>query len=476
MSITSTILAQNTEYYGTKENDIAYSISEYNNNYYIVGTSCLHEKSPTNYYVLRLFKNGSIKDEYTFGETHRDVGKDIIVNSDGIYVFGKTWDGGYPNNDMILSKLDFEGKREWKKYYGGHHNDLGHKMTQLNDGNFVLVGFNRSVDDFGNVYVVKVDKNGNLIWEKDFGDNLVDHGFNVLEDESEDLLIVGTYGGFYNPTSTDYKNPDADIYVIKTDPKGQEIWSKRYGGSGHDWAKSIIASPNGGYIICGSTQTETTGSFDIFLMEIDENGNEIWFKTYGEQEFEYGEQVVLGSNNKLYILGTTASYSDDYSTDHILIKTDLEGSVLWTNTYGSDGSDYSSSLLPTSDSGCVFTGWTTNGRNGKKDIVFYKISRNGKQDILSIIPQINDSLEQILIFPNPVRDKFYVKIKSENTSDFTLELFSLNGSKVYSKRIAPNKQSTHYLQLTSGTYLYQITYNSAPIYKGKLIFNSDFRP
>ncbi|WP_167609835.1 T9SS type A sorting domain-containing protein [Maribellus sediminis] len=461
---------------GSNEEDIAYSMCEYNNNYFIVGTTCESKTSPANYYVLQLYKNGSIKNEFVFGESHRDVGKDIIVNNNGIYVLGKTWDGGYPNNDMLLSKLNFDGDRQWKSYFGGHHNDLGHSMIQLSDGNFALVGFNRSVDDFGNVYLVKADENGTLIWENNFGDNFVDHGFDVVEDAHGNLYVAGTYGGFYNPTSTHYKNPDADIFIVKTNADGEEIWSKRFGGAGHDWAKSIIASPDGGFFVCGSSQSDGAGSFDVFLMKIDDDGNELWFKTYGGVEFEYGEQVQLSNDNHLYLIGTSASFSNDYTTDHYLVKTDLNGNIIWSKNYGSTESDYSSSLICTEDSGCVFAGWTRKGQIGKEDIVFYKISKNGEQDLLSIIPQINDSVEQILIYPNPVNDRFFVEVKSDSQSSFKIQLYNLNGAKVYSGDVLPNSKTVHKPIISSGTYIYTISQNSQIVYKGKLTVAAGFQP
>lgn len=461
---------------GSQEEDIAYSMCEYNNNFFIVGTTRANQNSPTNYYVLQLYKNGSIKNEFVFGDTHRDTGKDIIVDEAGIYVLGKTWDGGYPNNDMILNKLSFDGERKWKKYFGGHHNDLGHKMIKTSDGSFVMVGFNRSVDDFGNVFLVKANKDGELIWENNFGDSYVDHGFDVVETADGNFIIAGTYGGFYNPTSTDYKNPDADIFLIKTNANGEEIWNKKYGGSGHDWAQNIIESPDGGYLVCGSSQSEGAGSFDAFLMKIDEDGNELWFKTYGGKEFEYGKQVELAADNSLYILCTSASFSNDYSTDHYLIKTDLNGGIIWDQNFGGTDFDYSSALICTEDSGCVFTGYTRNGKEGKEDIVFYKISRTGKEDIISLVPQINDSIEQILIYPNPVSTSFYVEIKSESLSSFGIQLYSINGREVYSNRISSNIKSRHSPKVSNGTYIYTITQNNQTIFKGKMIIASDFQP
>jgi hypothetical protein len=464
------VFAQNSVFHGSKQEDIASSIVQYEKNFYILGTTRKTNKSATDYFVLQLNKNGSLNNKYIFGETHRDIGKQIIVNKNGIFILGKSWDGGFSNNDMVLHRLNFNGNLVWTKFYGGEKNDLGHKFITTKDGGFAMVGHNRSVDDFGDVYLVKANKMGEMVWENHFGDRFIDHGFDLIENNKGEFIIVGTLGGFYNPTTTDYLNHDADILIIKTNASGEEIWTKTFGGDSHDWAKEIIHAPNGGYYICGSTQSEGAGSFDIFLIKMDEDGNIIWKKTYGGVDFDYGETVRLSEENHLYILGTSASYSANYKPDHLLIKTDLEGEIIWQNTFGGTNSDYSSSMVCTSDSGCVFTGWSENGDIGKKDIVFYKISREGKPKFVSSIPPFSDSIQQIRIFPNPVQNKFSVLIETELTTDFKINLYNNQGMVVYKGTIQPNIQCVHHLQFASGIYPFIIQNNNNIVFNGKLIF------
>lgn len=465
-----TISAQEGLFFGGPTEDIANSIYLYENNYYLLGTTRKSDKSATDYYVLRLNSNGSVKDEFVFGGEHRDDGQHILVNDKGIFVFGKTWDGGFPNNDMLLTKLDFSGKEIRKKYYGGSHNDLGHKFIFTKDDGFALVGFNRSVSDFGDVYLVKADKDGEMIWENHFGDRFVDHGFDVIENDAGELIVAGTKGGFFNPTSTDFLNHDADIYLIKTDSQGQEIWQKTYGGTGHDWAKKIIKVPGGGYFVAGSTQSDGAGSFDFFLMKIGEDGNEEWFKTYGGLDYDYCETVQLSADNHLYLFGTSASYSQNFKPDHFLVKTDLDGNLIWLSTYGGEDSDYGTGLVCTPDSGCAFTGWTMNGELGKKDIVLYKILKNGDTGIVSAIPPLNDSINQIQVFPNPVKKKLSVIIDTKIDTEFDFLLFDIRGTLVYQHKVEPQILNTLQLNFSSGLYFYSIQSNTRKIFSGKLVF------
>jgi len=464
------LFAQNSAFFGSKENDMAYSITQYNNNFYIAGTTRTNEKSPTNFYVLQLNENGSLKNKFIFGNKHRDVGKDILVNDNGIFVLGKTWDGGFPNNDMVLNKLDFKGRWQWEKYYGGSGSDLGHKFIYSKDGSFIMVGIGQSTDIFGNVYLVKADQNGETIWENNFGGRYIDHGFDVIENDFGEFLIIGTLGGFFNSTSVDFLNHDADIYIIKTNAKGEKLWEKTYGGQAHDWAKEIIRAPGGGYYVCGSTQSMGAGSFDFFLMKIDGDGNELWFKTYGGEDFDYGESVRVSKDNNLYILGSSASYSDNFKPDFLLLKLDLDGGKIWEKQFGGTGSDYAASMVCTPDSGCAFTGWTDSGEIGKKDIIFYKVSKDGLPKVISNIQPINDSIEQIKIYPNPVKNKFSIFIDSKINSDFQLILYNAQGALVYTSMVEPNILTEHQPQFRAGLYLFIIQHNGKTVYNGKLVF------
>ncbi|MEN8115693.1 MAG: T9SS type A sorting domain-containing protein [Bacteroidota bacterium] len=469
LTIIQSISAQNVIYHGSGEEDVANSMVYHNNYYYILGTTRKTDKSATDYYVLKLHTNGSIDKEFVFGDAHRDVGKHIFVDDSGIYVLGKTWDGGFPNNDMYFTRLDFNGKQTWKKYYGSQKNDLGHKFIKTKDGGFAMAGFNRGVDDFGNVYLVKTDKNGEIEWENNFGEKYIDHGFDVAENEANELIIVGTKGGFFNPTTTHFHNHDADIYIIKTNSEGEEIWQKTYGGDGHDWAKKIINAPGGGYYVCGSTQSEGAGSFDFFLMKIDEDGNELWFKTYGGNDFDYGETVQLSADNNLYLYGTSASYSTNYKPDHLLVKTDLDGNFIWLSTYGGEDSDYGTAMVSTPDSGCVITGYTKNGDLGKTDIAFYKLSKNGDPQAVTYIQPVNDSINQIQVFPNPVKKKLSVIIDAKNDNIFDFIMFNTSGSLVYKKSINSNVLNSIQFNLTPGLYIYSVRDNNKNIAGGKLV-------
>lgn len=462
--------AQTVNFLGGPEEDIARSITWYNNHFYIVGTTRKDFKSSTDYYVLELYPNGSLKNQFVFGYPHYDTGFDILADETGIFVLGQSWDGGYGNNDMFLHQLSFQGDLKWTKFYGGNNNEIGHKFIKTRDGGFALAGHNRSADDLGDAYLVKTNHDGEIIWENNFGGRWVDHGFDVVENDNRELIMAGTLGGFFVANCCDFQNTDADVFIVKTNSAGEEIWEKTYGGAAHDWAKSIIEAPGGGYLVCGSTQSEGAGSFDMFLMKIDDDGNQLWFKTFGGSDFEYGEAIGLSPDNFLYILGTSASFSDNSKPDHYLVKTNLDGEEIWEHTFGGEESDYSSALVCTPDSGCVFTGTTAKGSLGGNDIVFYRISKTGQALVVSAIPPVNDSIEQISVYPNPASNRFTIYIDTKIQNQFELKLYNTTGQLLYQNRVEPNTKSIHYPQLPPGVYVYSVQQKNKVVFNGKLVF------
>jgi hypothetical protein len=467
-AIFNPVFAQEPIVIGSDQEDISHALKAYDGKYYIVGTTRKDAQSAQDYYLILLQSNGTVEKRFRFGFPRHDVGNQVIVDKDGVFILGSAYDWGFPNVDMHLFKMNGDGEPEWERFYGTEYQDLGLNAIRTNDGGFGLIGNSNSQLDGGDVFFVKTDAEGNMVWQRLFGPKYVDYGFSLVENSAGEFVLAGTENGFYLPTQTDFVTHDADALLIKTNANGDQVWYKKYGGTAHDWAKDIILAPGGGYYVCGSTQSFGTGSFDVLLMKVDENGNEIWKRTFGGPEFEYGEKMVLGADGNLYIAATSASFSDNKKPDHYIIKTDLDGNTIWTRVLGTDESDYSSALIATPDSGIVFTGWSKGGTIGKTDIVLYRLSKDGDTRVISGIQSV-DSTTSVLIYPNPARESFNIDITSPTNEDFTLTLYDLNGRELLKRMVPSNQKNRINHGLTSGVYFYRAEGNASTIYVGKLI-------
>ncbi len=457
---------------GSGHENIAQSMAFYDGEYYIAGTIRKDSTSAKDYYILILDSEGGVKKEITHGFLRHDVASRIYVDHQGIFVIGSAYDFGFPNVDMHLFHLNQEGSIEWEQFYGTQYQDMGFGLTRTSDGGFALLGYTNSQIDGGDFYLVRTDASGNLLWEKTFGPDYVDYGFCIIENQAGELIMAGTENGFFNPTQTDFKTPHSDILIIKTDATGKQIWYKKIGGSDHEWARDIIEAPDGGYYICGSTQSYGSGNFDIFLARINENGDLIWLRTFGGDHYDYGEKLALTNDGHIYISGTTASYTNDLNSDHMLIKTDMEGNLVWQKVLGSENADYTGGLVVTQDQGVVFSGWTRKSHKGDTDIILIRLNKDGEMDFISHLAPDNPMEGNIKLFPNPSSGKLKIDLQECQHTTVHLEITDLQGSKILSVELAGGKEYTIESGLAAGVYLYTVSLEGKRRYTGKLIIQN----
>jgi hypothetical protein len=320
--------------------------------------------------------------EKTYGSQYADEGKYVLQTNDGGYILVGYTGGLFMESgaDVYLVKTDSEGNEIWEKTYGGEKSDWGNYVAQTNDGGFIIVGtttsFGAGLED---VYLIKTDSEGNEIWEKTYGGRWNDEGNCVAQTSDGGYIIVGETGSF---------GQHGDIFLIKTDSEGNEIWEKTLGGGNIDKGNSIIPTSDGGYVIVGTTVSFGAGWEDVYLIKIDSEGNKIWEKTYGGSHEDYGYSVAQTSDGGYIIGGTTFSfpagraeaYFGVHSAQFYLIKTDSEGNEIWEKTFGAEGGDeWGMSVSPTSDGGYIIVGKTWSYGAGLADVYLIKTDSEGNE-------------------------------------------------------------------------------------------------
>jgi len=182
-----------------------------------------------------------------------------------------------PVTANIVTNTNINLLDEWDVTFGGAHSDAGKCVKQTNDGGYIIVGETCvSSDDNADVWLIKTDKNGVKIWDKTFGGTEWDKG------QSVDITSDGGYIIAGNTISYASSDPE-DVWLIKTDTNGIEIWNHTYGGDKTDNAYSVEQTNDDGYIIIGQTWsfTEAGEMANSWLIKTDTNGIEIWNHTYG---------------------------------------------------------------------------------------------------------------------------------------------------------------------------------------------------
>ena len=241
-------------------------------------------------------------------------------------------------------------------------------MGETSDGGLVMVGFGDDVHGFQDVIIRRSDRLGVQSWAKYFGGLNFDRAQDVKQDYSGNLII----GGY----TFSYGEGNSDIFLLKLNQFGDTIWSKTYGGDQYEFGYSVDVSDDNSYVVAGRTNSYGSGGSDIYIVKSDSIGNELWSRTYGGASWEEARSIKSTFDGGYIVGGYTYSYGQGLN-DLYFIKINSEGDTLWTRTYGGGGEDWCYDLVQTNDSGFVAVGYTTSYGAGGRDGCVLKIDKNG---------------------------------------------------------------------------------------------------
>jgi len=203
----------------------------------------------------------------TIGGPAIEAGKSLIQTSDGGYaITGATTSFGAGEADVYVVKLDANGNLQWTKTIGGKKEDVGTSLIQTSDGGYAIAGHTESFGEGeADVYVVKLDAKGNLQWTKTIGGPETEEGRSLIQTSDGGYAITGYTKSF---GAGDY-----DVYVVKLDAKGNLQWTKTIGGPESEIGNSLIQTSDGGYAIAGFTKSFGAGGDDVYVVKLDKNGD-----------------------------------------------------------------------------------------------------------------------------------------------------------------------------------------------------------
>jgi hypothetical protein len=242
------------------------------------------------------------------------------------YAVQQTAEGGYiiagTNGDTdesvaFLVKTDGNGNELWARTYGDDY-EIGRSVRQTSDGGYILVGSTRSygAGDF-DVYLVRTDPAGGAMWSRTFGGAGRDYGESVRQTTDGGYIVAGTTESF-GADST-------DMYLIRTDEHGHGIWTRTFGGAHGDEASAVRQTGDGGFMIAGSTASMGTGESDVFLVKTDSEGHEVWSAALGGNGREKGSSVEETADGACVVAGTTRGPGDSDNTSFYVVKLGPEG-------------------------------------------------------------------------------------------------------------------------------------------------------
>ena len=305
-------------------------------------------------WVIKLDAMGKRVWQHQYGGSSSDIGYSITRSQDGGYLaVGSTLSNDYDvsgNNggtDIWVVKTDASGNKQWTKCYGTSGDETGYSVVAANDGGYIIIGGNYGIRLF------KIDANGNKLWQLPaYGSPLhiplagwwachaVDNGYVVVgtSNEISKGLIDTAHGGM-------------DIWIAKIDDNGNVIWNHEYGGTLDDIPYYVDSTRDGGYLITGSTNsfnidvTNYHGLGDLWVIKTDASGNMKWQKTYGGSGTDLGYSSANIPGGGYLIAGSTSSRDGDISfyhggaSDGWLLTLDAYGNLNSQKTIGGSQTD-----------------------------------------------------------------------------------------------------------------------------------------
>jgi hypothetical protein len=349
----------------------------------IGGDKTQDSRGGDDYWVVKINAKGNKVWDKRYGGTNDDVLGVIVPTTDGGFLLGgssdspKSGDKSQPArglSDYWIVKIDFRGHKLWDRRFGGDQHDKLLSMTPTPDGGFILAGASYSgvsgdktepsigEDDF---WIVKIDGNGNKLWDKRYGGNASDLLTEIVPTYDGGFLLAGRSSSSIGDDKSEAPRGEYDFWALKIDAVGNKEWDKTFGGELHDLPTDLIQTSDGGFLIGGETGSDIGGDVsepsrgmpyeDMWVVKLDRYGRKVWDKRFGGSHAD-GLRAIEPTSDGNYLLGGW-SYSpisgEKTETprewgDFWIVKIDPNGNYIWDKTFGGDLYDaiYTMSPMP----------------------------------------------------------------------------------------------------------------------------------
>lgn len=351
-----------TKTYGGTHIDFAQALQHTSDNGYILGGSTYYTTGECEILVVKTDNDGNLLWSQTYKRSRYEKAETILETFDGGYLIGGATESTHTGfTSILLIKINDNGQQMWYKIFQENGEAYLGDIQQTADGGFILVGtVNMNLDDNYDAWLIKLDSNGNKIWDKTLGGSGMEWGNAVHMTNDGGYVFAGT--------SSSYGNGG---WIVKTNETGAEQWNITINEQGYSRIESIDKTTDGGYIITGTVNTEKNKE-DVILIKISSTGIQQWYKTFGGVKQDEANEVQQTTDGGFIITGNTESYGAGKS-DIWLIKTDNVGTLQWDRAYGGGNDELGYSVQQINDNQYIFTGSTRSYGNGETDFWLVKI-------------------------------------------------------------------------------------------------------
>lgn len=487
-------------------------------------------------WVFKIDSVGKLQWQKTLGGTSNDAAHSIIQTLDkGYIVVGESSSKNgdvvgnhavfpYNSDDAWIVKLDSLGNIQWSKCYGGTDDDGASDVLQTKDSNYVFCGNAKSINgdvtnNYGNgdVWVVKINSIGQILWQKNYGGSMNDATYSISSTNNNGFVVVGQTQSNDIDVSGNHGNVDA--WIFRIDSIGNLQWQKCLGGSEYDQLQNVKKTIEGGFVAIGVTQSndgDVSGlhsSQDAWTVKLDSSGNLQWEKCLGGTSGEWGMCIEQTNNGGFVTVNTTNSQDGDVlnnfgSYDFWIVKLATDPLPLQITNYflrqtqrnkieniwqTANEINVSHFNVQSSKDGKKFNNIGQLKANNKNlnnylfadykpqletnEIVYYRIEAVDKDGNIHYSETkqlaIGRAQNTINIFPNPATD--FVTIETQNAKQLLIIDFLGNIIKQVNYLLEPQSQglkqkiTINTKQYTKGVYYIKAYYNNGTFQIEKLL-------
>jgi len=443
-----------------------------------------------------------------YGGPYNDYGNQIIETSDGGYaIIGTTGSYAQGNSKMYLLKLNSNLEKEWTRVYGGNNIEWGKSLVETEDG-FLLLGYTNSFGAGGyDIFLVKVELDGNQQWQKTYGGSDWDFGYKIIEFQNTYYISGETWS---------FSNGGSDGYLVQIDSEGNELWSEHFGGSGNDalygmflgtdkliavgtsnsvgdkskvhlieldvnnlfseffigednfWheGRSGILHSNGDYYITGGIESGEFSNYLIFRLDTDFSLVPINSNSSGGSLKDFACDIIEVDSEQITLVGESASYTS--SIGALIMRRSAMSNWQASPTFGGNAVDIAKSVIVNTNNELLIVGETESYGTGNFDVYLIKLPNT--HVVADYILDIEECFDQLLtdmepnisktftgLFPNPTTAGITIKTEFIQSN---LILYNLAGQKIIQSQPLSNESIVSLENYPSGIYILQITTHS----------------
>jgi hypothetical protein len=454
-------------------------------------------------FVAKYDASGNVLWATSAGGTDLDYGMGVTTDASGnvlvtgIYksptiTFGTTVLTNSGDYDFFIVKYDGSGNVLWARSAGGPNMDYVNAIATNSAGDIIITGnynslsltlgstvlSNAGADD---IFIVKYDASGNVLWANSVGGTGPDGGSGISTDFADNIFVSG---GFESPSiiigTTVLTNAgSSDIFTVKYNSSGAIIWANSAGGNNQEWALGNCTDADGnllltGYFLSSSLTLGTNvftnaGDYDLIVVKYDTAGNVLWANTANGTSLDYGNSITSDMFGNVFITGAFTSSTLDFGAtvltgagyyDFFVAEYDIGGNFVFAHSMGGTNLDYGTSISTDPAGNAIVTGGFAS------DSVFFGsnvLTNAGLWDIFiakldiesTPVEELNYPFNSFTVSPNPFTNQFKI-IYSDPKEDIAIKLWDIYGSVIYDEKKVYNGDAIDTRKLASGIYFIEL--------------------